>query len=339
MKKIAVITTGGTIGSVLQQGAVSVDTSGQRIISEITSVQDKQGRAISITSPLNKNSEDFSPVDWCKLLHSLQKADHSNAIGTVITHGTDTLAYSVAAALVYRNIWKKKICFTGSYYALDHATSDASLNLITALEFISQPKPENGVFVVFRMDKSNHQVAIIDGASLCPMSFDEQSFRVAYHDSMAIFNPAVQTIHLKEYHTPCLGVQNLPVSDNVETMQSRVACVALYPGIDRQILECSIINRDILIIQLYHSGTGATNKMGDLLEFIENNCAMTKICMATFPRQHIDIPYASTKKLKSSGAHIYFDLQVHFLYVFSVLGLSVGLTPDTIIEKLVEFEI
>jgi len=44
-------------------------------------------------------------------------------------------------------------------------------------------------------------------------------------------------------------------------------------------------------------------------------------------------------KLKEAGAHLYADLQVHFLYVFSILGLSLSMPSLEIVKKLKEYEI
>lgn len=61
--------------------------------------------------------------------------------------------------------------------------------------------------------------------------------------------------------------------------------------------------------------------------------------METFPNRYIECPYKSTEKVIGAGAHVYYDFQVHFLYTFSLLGLSVGMSPADIIAKLSNFDI
>ena len=164
MKKIIVIATGGTIGSILQHNSISIDqTEG---IPPDQRVKLGSEYFVEVVTPINKNSEAISPDDWSQLLHALVAANDSDAVGVIVTHGTDTMEYSVAAALAYGNYWKKPICFTGSYYAPDDPSSDAHLNLMAALEFVASPSSPSGVHVAFRSNRVNQRARIIHGSFL-----------------------------------------------------------------------------------------------------------------------------------------------------------------------------
>jgi len=341
-KKLIVITTGGTIGSILQSDSISVDVTEKRISHEITRAKNRLGYTVEVLSPLNKNSEALYPSDWVKILRSLNEANKSDADGIVVTHGTDTMAYSVAAAISYNEHWNKKICFTGAYYSPDHPSSDTSLSLLAALEFAASPHPANGIYVAFRSNRFNSEARIIHGADIKPMVFDDQFFESAYDDVVSTFKPKEgmsDEISLNSNKSPSLGSSQFPSEVDIENAQSQIACISLYPGVDKNLLEGAVNGRKLLIIQMYHSGTGPSDSDNlDLVEFIESQSGNTTILMGTFPKKYIETPYDSTNEIKNAGAYVYADLQQHFLYVFSLLSLSIGLEPKDITNKLARWE-
>jgi len=276
-------------------------------------------------------------------LYAIKDAnDDKESTGIVITHGTDTLAYSVSAALAFRNQWNKKVCFTGSYYAPNHPLSDTSISLLSSLEFASSPHPVSGVFVAFRSNQFNSEAKIIHGANLKPMGFDDLFFESAYDENVSTFNPKhglSDDISLTTVNTPCLDAEQLPEIKDIQMASPKVGLITLYPGIDREMLDAAAKGRDILIIQAYHCGTGPSNIDSDLLDFIRDISLDTKVLIGTFPKKYIDVPYESSLKLKIAGAHIYADLQTHFLYVFSILALSLSIPSSEIVTKLNEHEI
>jgi len=337
LKKISVITTGGTIGSLLGDASVVVAPTEKYIADEIAQVKDKLECTVVLDSPINKNSENFTPIDWLILLEAIKKANDSDSDGIVITHGSDTLAYSVAAALAFSHLWTKKICFTGAYYAPNHPLSDTSLNLSAALAFSSSSYPEQGVYVAFRANGENSEAKIMQGKAIKPMEFDALFFDSTYGETVATFSPEhglLSDISLPSENSPCLDAMQLPTVDDIQEASAKVGMIVLYPGIDRKMLDAAVEGRDILIIQAYHCGTGPSEANSDLIRFIEEVRSRTKVLIATFPQKYISVPYESTLKLIAAGAHIYADLQVHFLYVFSVLGLSVSLSPDDVVDKM-----
>lgn len=342
MKKISVITTGGTIGSLLNEDSVSVEMTEKRILREVSLAKDRLKCSVSISSPINKNSEDLSPLDWVTILHAIKIANDSDSTGIVITHGTDTLAYSVAVALAFANQWHKKVCFTGAFYPPNHPSSDVTINLLSSLEFASSTHPVKGVFVAFRSNLSNTKANIIDGINLKPMAFDDPLFESAYDENVATFNLKLGLSSERSSTTinsPCLDSDQIPEIEDVQLAGPKVALITLYPGIDKPMLDAAAKGRDILILQGYHCGTGPSQADCDLLNFIEQVSPTTQILIGTFPQKYIDMPYQSTLKLKAAGAHLYADLQVHFLYVFSILGLSLSMSASEIIERLKNCEL
>tara|TARA_Y100000310_G_C20483314_1_gene715728 strand:- start:47 stop:973 length:927 start_codon:yes stop_codon:yes gene_type:complete len=83
-------------------------------------------------------SEDIRFAHYNLLVKAVKKEAESGADGIIITHGTDTLAYTSAAlsfALEYLNI---PILLVGAQRSSDRGSSDAFLNLLCACQYITK---------------------------------------------------------------------------------------------------------------------------------------------------------------------------------------------------------
>jgi glutamyl-tRNA(Gln) amidotransferase subunit D len=343
LKKITVITTGGTIGSVLGSQSVEVDLDSRRILKELGELEVSLGCKVEVHSPLNKNSEDFTPADWVVLLTEIVRVNKTDCHGIVVTHGTDTMEYSLAAVLAYSHLWSKKICFTGAYYSPDHPKSDALLNLQAAISCVCSEQIENAVYVSFREDLLNTDARIIRGAELKSMQYDELTFDSVYRARVGRFRRGlgIDELHMNGQFLPLPTLDCLTLPDEGATMiaKGRIAMVSLYPGIDKNLLVAASAGREILVLQGYHCGSGPADDSSELLHFLTDNSEGPTILMGSYPERYIDRPYRSTFVLKENGVHIYKDLQTHFLYVFSLLGLALGLEPKNIVNLISAFEI
>jgi len=101
---------------------------------------------ISIRSILNLDSSNIQPEEWQLIARSIDAVRHEYD-GIVVTHGTDTMAYT-AAMLSYmlRNI-NIPVVLTGSQLPIYHPLSDAYGNLRCA--FAMAASGIGGVFVAF----------------------------------------------------------------------------------------------------------------------------------------------------------------------------------------------
>ncbi|MDX1490237.1 MAG: asparaginase domain-containing protein [Pseudohongiellaceae bacterium] len=342
-KKIIVITTGGTIGSILNADSVSVDSSESRIAMEIEAAKSQLGLKVEVRSAINKNSESLTPKDWLDILSSIEHACSSGADGIVVTHGTDTMAYTVAAAYALRHIWSNKVCFTGAFYSPELPSSDTSLSLLSALEFVASSQSDNGVYLAFRQNASNKEAIILNGFNVKPMSFDETSFSSTYQDYITTYS--VESGLSKEFKPvstgyPQINTTTLPRKQEVMDAQSKVSCISLYPGIDLGVLEAVTANREVVVVQLYHSGTGPCGTdYCELIEHLKKHAESTSFLMGAFPSQHISTPYSSSKAIVDAGGIIYRDVQPHFLYVFTLLCLALGHSQADIRKQLSNWEL
>ena len=163
MKKIALLATGGTIASVHSDDGLTpgVDARGLlELMPQLAGAAQFDCRDV-----LSLDSSNIQPEEWRVMAKAAFEALGEND-GVVITHGTDTMAYSAAALSFMLPNPKGPVVLTGSQLPMKHPFSDAPVNLNEAIEVAKSAPP--GVYVVF-----NHK--IIRGAravKLRTTSFD-----------------------------------------------------------------------------------------------------------------------------------------------------------------------
>ncbi len=131
MKKILLLTTGGTIASGGGDGRLRPQLPGRALLDAVPALE----RRFDITHRdlLNLDSSNMQPEEWQTIARAVFAAlpDYD---GIVVTHGTDTMAYT-ASMLGYMlcNI-EKPVVLTGSQMPVNRLLSDAPGNLSLAFE-------------------------------------------------------------------------------------------------------------------------------------------------------------------------------------------------------------
>ena len=157
--RVRVIFTGGTISSELNNNVINVKSKGnsKKILIEnfYLNCPDMNVK-FDISEPLNILSENMTVFDWNILLQELREVDFSEYNGIIITHGTDTLAYTanmLAIMLAGINI---PVVLVSSNYVLSDEKSNGNDNFLNAVYFINE-KIYSGVYVVYR-DENNKSI-------------------------------------------------------------------------------------------------------------------------------------------------------------------------------------
>lgn len=337
-EKIVVITTGGTIGSVISGSAVSVDPTGVIVRDEITKICRRRNLDVEVVASLNKHSEDLTPGDWGLIAQAIERSLNAGVRRVVVTHGTDTLAYTAAAcSLLFANS-EAKICLTGSYHALDAPESDGPLNLIGAFRCVASDEMPGGVYVSFRDSEKNNRSSIIQSGALKPMEFDGLVFEGVYGLRAASYSPknGFESGGERDFlKLPCLGGA-VPSREALTKASKNVLHIFAYPGIN--LSRIGVSNLSALVVTLYHSGTAhSLLQEGSLVDFVAENKVNFPTYLATFPSRYIEKPYESTVKLVRSGGFIVSDLQPHFVYCALVIGLAQGRSVDEMNDFLHEW--
>lgn len=92
------------------------------------------------------DSSNMQPEEWSVLARAVDKA-LQECDGVVVTHGTDTMAYTASALSYMLAGVGKPVILTGSQLPIDHPLSDARQNLLYA--FTAAMEGAGGVYVCF----------------------------------------------------------------------------------------------------------------------------------------------------------------------------------------------
>ena len=141
------ITTGGTIASIPSDNGLIPEISGKDIISLVPEL--KNICTIDTLELLNIDSSNISKKHYILMLDTLEK-NYDLYDGFVITHGTDTMAYSSSMLACAIENLSKPVVFTGSQLPLKAKATDAYRNLYDA--FLAASDNVYGVFLAFNGD-------------------------------------------------------------------------------------------------------------------------------------------------------------------------------------------
>ncbi len=129
LPQISIVSTGGTIASRIdyRTGAVTSQFDAEDILRAIPRlVTIGQYRARKLYTIL---SENMTPAIWRELAEAVYKEIQSGSEGVIVTHGTDTMAYS-AAALSFMLDTPVPVIFVGSQRSADRPSSDNAVNAL-----------------------------------------------------------------------------------------------------------------------------------------------------------------------------------------------------------------
>lgn len=289
--KILVVHTGGTIGSKNISGKVDVDPSEENNI--VSLYQQKYGNDISFdaVSPYTELSENLTPSWWKKIYDGLIKADLSDYDGVIITHGTDTLAYTSAMiGLAFEGIGVP-IVITAANKALNEEGSNGLKNFSDSVRLIADKKVK-GTYVVYAdnngVGKAYISTRLVE--SYCYTnefsSADGRPFALFMQDKIEYLGKEDEILAPKE-KTP-------DFSDNILMIKP-------YPGLNYNQFDLSKIRPDAVLHLLYHSFTACV-KGNSAVEFAKK-CINSGIDFYIAPvGSDLDRMYSTTEQLIHAGA-------------------------------------
>ena len=142
-KNLLLLTTGGTIASMPGSDGLEPHRSGvmEREIDQLRTYYD-----ISVRDVMCLDSSNIRPEEWQLIARSVYEM-RGDFDGIVVSHGTDTMAYTASAVTFMLPDIDIPVVFTGSQLPLADVLSDGPDNLRTAFAMAASEKP--GVFLAF----------------------------------------------------------------------------------------------------------------------------------------------------------------------------------------------
>lgn len=144
MRRILMLATGGTIASKESGQGLSPAISSEEILSCVPAIGDLcQVEAVQL---MNLDSTNVGPGHWLKIAGAVRER-YDDYDGFVITHGTDTMAYTAAALSYLIQDSPKPIVITGSQKSIALNDTDARRNLYDSF--------------LYAADKQSHDVSLV----------------------------------------------------------------------------------------------------------------------------------------------------------------------------------
>ena len=307
MKNILLVFTGGTIGSQIENGIIDTrQSAGFRLIQLFQqNYPDQTQVCFKTLQPVQILSENLHPRTWRDVIAAIEAEDLSGFDGIIITHGTDTLAFSASAFGVYFNRLKIPMLLVSSELPLENPNANGLKNFICAVEYIKQ-KRDAGVFVPYQNPGQVMHIHVATRLGSClPLSAD---FISVQSKPFATFENGV----FLENHP-------LPATKNNEfrlkNQFARILLIKPYPGLDYAHFNLDQV--DAVLHDLYHSGTACASEQwgtGHSLIAFSRLCRENHIPLYLAPAINSDAAYSSTHQLLTHGAQMIWNTSLETAY-------------------------
>ena len=142
MKKILMLTTGGTISSIKSNEGL-VPSNLNHVLNYVGVIKDFE---LISKELMVLDSSNIQPEEWKTIAKAIYD-QINNYDGIVVTHGTDTMAYTTSMVSFMIQNPTIPVVFTGSQLPIDNELSDAITNLRLAFKMALSGYP--GIFLAF----------------------------------------------------------------------------------------------------------------------------------------------------------------------------------------------
>ncbi|MDC1023935.1 Glu-tRNA(Gln) amidotransferase subunit GatD [Nitrosopumilus sp.] len=158
LPNILLLSTGGTIASKIdyRTGAVTPVLTAEELNSSVPEL----AKIANIDTKVlfSEYSENIMPEHWLKIAETIKEYSESNYSGIIIAHGTDTMHYTSSYLSFSLAGFTIPIVLVGSQRSSDRASSDAALNLMGAIKFLTKSKTK-GVYIAMHQDENDETIA------------------------------------------------------------------------------------------------------------------------------------------------------------------------------------
>ena len=235
MKKILMIGTGGTIASEMTPEGLTPELNTRQLLDFIPDIG-KLCR-VDCIQLYNLDSTNIFPENWLGVVDTLRK-NYEAYDGFVISHGTDTMAYTAAALSYLIQGSPKPIILTGAQKPIWFDGTDSKRNLTDA--FLYACRGCGGVQIVF-----NGKV-ILGTRARKTFSKSFQAFSSVNYPDLAV----LQDERLLQY----IRTESLPRPIFYDTLCQNVGLLKLIPGTKRELVEFMVERYDGIVIESFGVG-------------------------------------------------------------------------------------
>ena len=237
MKKILMITTGGTIASKKSQQGLTPGITAEELLTYIPQVQEICH--VDTLALFNLDSTNMTPKHWLTLARTIEEK-YTTYDGFVICHGTDTLAYTAAALSYLIQNSVKPIVLTGSQKPIDMDSTDAKVNLLDSF--------------IYACDDLSQEVVIVFDGKVIVGSRAKKVRAKSYNAFTSINFPYIAVILDQQI------IRYIPSQPLVQPtrfyhqLQEDLITLKLTPGLDAKVLIFAFENYRCIILESFGVG-------------------------------------------------------------------------------------
>ncbi len=236
------IATGGTIASKNNGEGLTPALTSEELLACVPEIA--QTAQVTTVQPFNLDSTDVSPSHWLKIADIIEN-NYAIYDGFVVTHGTDTMAYTSAALSYLIQNSQKPIVLTGSQKSAYLRDTDARKNLADAFAFCADENAA-GVHIVFDGN------VILGTRAKKTRTHSYNAFSSVDYPNTAIIRNGKPIYYIKPQKSETKFYHEL---------NRNVFVLKMIPGLDCNIFDYLEKNCDALIIESF--GTGGLPDYGD----------------------------------------------------------------------------
>lgn len=302
--KILLVTTGGTIASVISDNVIDVTNQGKLLVLDKYKEIDPDTE-FTVISPVNILSENVSVNDYKAIAECLCDIDFDKYDGVIITHGSDTLAYTSALVGLLFDDVNKPIMLVAADRPLEDESSNGMDNFVCAVALIRSK--ENGVFVPYRNSDGvtyiHYATNLLESSTL---SDDFYSVCGAY----AVYENEV----ISKCRCKITKPQGIAIKDADLSFDKKIMQINPYPSIDYSRYDISDV--DAVLHRTYHAGTMCA--VGDDDSSV---ISLLKRCKAQGVPFYIcgvkgnKAGYSSLDSVIKAGANVLYDMSPACAYI------------------------
>lgn len=260
MKRILLIGTGGTIASGVTESGLAPALTTDELLSYLPDLA--TACAVDSIQLLKLDSTNMRPEHWLRMADCI-RTHYEKYDGFVITHGTDTMAYTAAALSYLVQNSPKPIILTGAQKPIGFDSTDSKINLSDAFRCALSDLP--GVSIVF----NGHVIVGTRARKVRTKSF--QAFSSINYPDLAVLQDGVLLRYIRQ------KCDTLPAF--YDTLDAKVALLKLVPGADCTVADFLLEHNDALIIESF--GVGGLPEDGGFYECLQKWMEAGRIVVLT----------------------------------------------------------
>ena len=263
MKKILMLGTGGTIASEITPEGLTPELTPAQLLRFVPGVAELA--EVDCISLFNIDSTNITPRHWSLIARVLRES-YDRYDGFVISHGTDTMAYTAAALSYLAQGAKKPIVLTGAQKPINYDSTDSKMNLTDAF-VCACSETVHGVCIVF----SGRVILGTRARKTCSKSFTAFS-SINYPDLGILHDHRLLTYIEPDWAQEPRFFEDLDTS---------VGLMKMIPGADVEQLDFLLTRKDALVLECFGVGGLPSYDDDSLFETVRRHTAAGRFLVMT----------------------------------------------------------